>query len=150
MKEEPMDRIIETTLAKDAERLRATFATVPNARIASLLALSNAPKGLLASFSAKVLLVAGTALVAGATAYFWPKPSVTHAPAVAGKVNTAGTAETSTIHVQNSTEMAPANFSQVPTKPGMLKAPPNWLQLNEGKGKSVKTITNSHYQPPLK
>lgn len=149
MKNEAIDRIIETTLTNDADRIRSRFASMPGTSLTSKLAIAIAPKAFFATLSAKFLLVAGTVLVAGATVYLWPTLT-SHSrgadvPAAARQVPSAAAQQ---VHVQNSNAMAPATFTEIPKT--HAKPQKNWLHLDDGGSKNVKTITNSHYEPPIK
>ena len=152
MTNDAVDRIIETTLANDAERIRSQFASTPSAGLAAKLAGTGVSKGLLAALSAKLLLVAGAALLAGATVYLWPvlrsHSSGAATPTALEHPSTAAPPVQEAIHTQSSTTLAPADFSQAPKI--SAKRPNNWLHLDDGGGKNTKTITSRHYEPPLK
>ena len=147
MKAEPLDELIEHTLRGDGERLRSRYGAVPKAGLSSMLATSNVPVGFVATFAAKLLFVVGATFVAGSAIYLWPRPETEH-PHVVTRV--AAVVTSSAPHIQNSYVHAPVSFRQVLVKAASKKVEKNWLHLDGGNGQYVRTITNNHYQPPLK
>jgi hypothetical protein len=155
MPQDPLDSLIERTLARDAQETRDRFAVVPSAHLTSKLALTTASGGLLSSLSAKLALYTGAALLVGGIMYFMPKPNdLPHATIVApiptvaqpvSKPATPSTSETVTKAVA-SPHTSKANIEPAPPAiaPSPISKP---IPLDEGDGKNIPTITDPHYRP---
>ncbi len=153
--EDSLDSLITRTLASDAEKTRARFATVPNARLTAKLALSTASRGLLGTLAAKFAIYGGATLIVGGALYFIPalgvKPQgpintttaqVKTTPAPSSNVSSITPAPTK-LHPPKSSSQPTPQYSVAP-----IAHPP--LQINEGDSSSIRHITNPKYQPPLK
>jgi hypothetical protein len=143
MTEEQVDQIIEQTLVRDADRIRRTFATVPNEQLTAKLALSTASKGLLASLGSKLALYGGAALVVGAAVYFAPRAN-TSSPTLP----TTSVPAPATVHVQSSSSVATGLPAQPESKPS-ASATANPMRLDEN-STPIERRTESGYHPPIK
>ncbi len=153
--QDSLDSLIERTLARDAKETRDRFAVVPSERLTTKLALTTASRGLLGSLSAKLALYTGAALLVGGAVYLMPKlneqPHTTIAtpvPTVAqpvSKPTTPSTPEAVTKAVATP-HLSKANSEPAPT--AIATSPkPKPIQLDEGDGKNIPTITDPHYRP---
>jgi hypothetical protein len=157
-----LDKLIERTLARDAEQTRARYTTEPSDRLTSKLALTPATRGILSSLTAKIALFAGAAAILGTALYIIPnRHSTTNvaqpAPAIApGSKPVTPTPPASPIYVaQNSREIAsPSQPSKIVTKTAQIKpvldSTPHPMKLDDADDKNAPKITDLHYLPPLK
>jgi hypothetical protein len=153
--QDPLDSLIERTLTRDAKETHDRFAVVPGERLTAKLALTTASRGLLGSLSAKLALYSGAALLVGGAVYLMPKlneqpnmPVRTPAPTIVqpvSKPSMPSTSETVTKAVATP-HVSKANSEPAPTT--IAPSPkPNPIQLDEGDGKNIPTITDPHYRP---
>jgi hypothetical protein len=154
---DPLETLIDRTLARDAENTRSRFAVVPNAQLTAKLALTTASRGLLGSLASKFALYAGAAIVVGCAIYFFPsigpQPVATRIsppPQILQQPLQQPTPATSKTLTSTKTVASRSKIdSNVAPRP--ITASPNpSLQLNEGDGKNIPKITDPNYLPPLK
>jgi len=154
--QDPLDSLIERTLARDAESTRERFAVVPNAQLTVKLALTTASRGLLSSLSAKFALYTGAAIIVGGALYLWPKNKEPHlrittpAPAISHSQPVSKPAIQASNKIETNA-VAPPHPSKANTEPVPHSLTPSQkphaIQLDEGTGKNIPTITDPHYRP---
>ena len=157
--ESQLDSLIERTLSRDAEAARARFATVPNAQLTVKLALKTASRSLLQSLGGKLAIYATGAAVAGAAIYFIPSFGRQPTPAPAASPATsigqpagqppAVTEKTEMTQSSSKNKLSPIKADSQ-TSHRIATSPKPAPELDEGDDKNIPTITDKHYQPPLK
>jgi len=158
--ESSLDSLIERTLRRDAEATRARFAAVPNERLTAKLALATASRGLFRSLGGKLALYAGGAFVVGWAIYFFP--SIGRQPNMPFPASKQVSVQKPSPQLPSRTEVT--ERTQNDTKPIVsrskadsdveqrqnIASPKPTILLDEGDDKKIPTITDKHYQPPLK
>jgi hypothetical protein len=155
-----LESLIDRTLAHDAEAIRARFATSPNAQLTAKLALATASRGLLHTLGGKLALYAVGACVAGSAIYFLPsigrQPNAAHTSPTPHTIQQPAQQPPSRTEVTERTQVDTkpiASRSKVDSEAGsrqIITSPKHTIQLDEGDDKNIPTITDKHYQPPLK
>ncbi len=152
--QDPLDSLIEQTLTRDAETTRERFAIVPNARLTAKLALTTASRGLLSGLSAKLALYTGAALLIGGALYLMPKNEPTHPQVIAPAPSISQPVTKPAIQSSSETGtnvIASPHPSKAHTEPAAQQVTPSQkphaIQLDEGDGKNIPTITDPHYRP---
>ncbi len=153
--QDPLDTLIERTLARDAENTRSRFAIVPDAQLTAKLALTTASRGLFSSVASKLALYAGAAMVVGTAIYLMPnlnqQPQTTISiptPISQQPISKPVTQATSEIGTKAGaiTSHHRSHMDSI-LAPRTLAPSPTPIQLDEGDAKNIPTITDPRYRP---
>jgi hypothetical protein len=153
--QDPLDTLIDRTLARDAENTRSRFAILPDAQLTAKLALTTASRGLLGSLASKLALYAGAAIVVGTAIYLMPnlnqQPQTTISiptPISQQPISKPVTQPTTEIGTKAVASHHPTNMDSATTPLNLVpSSSPPTIQLDEGDAKNIPTITDPHYRP---